>query len=89
MAEMLKIGYFGQINSRRIAAESRKKGNPICGGWKATTGRSGNDINQLMQDRKSVHKISKQRKKTNIYVLFCTIICIIFTSLCKNLVKLT
>ena len=24
-----------------------------------------------------------------IYVLFCTIICIIFTSLCKNLVKLT
>ena len=23
------------------------------------------------------------------YVLFCTIICIIFTSLCKNLVKLT
>ena len=26
---------------------------------------------------------------TNWYVLFCTIICIIFTSLCKNLVKLT
>ena len=32
-----------------------------------------------------LQKRKKERKK----VLFCTIICIIFTSLCKNLVKLT
>ena len=32
---------------------------------------------------------SEEWRDHQVYVLFCTIICIIFTSLCKNLVKLT
>ena len=37
----------------------------------------------------SQEEIKCRLKAENSYVLFCTIICIIFTSLCKNLVKLT
>ena len=47
-------------------------------------------IRQAVAESITIERCSSLESCTlHIYVLFCTMICIIFTSLCKNLVKLT